>query len=186
MGHNLSFMLKLLLVIWQVSHVIACQLFSGVHGHRRCNMKKFVFLFALIANSAFGGIIVGTVNGTNNNIYAGSAIVTKVTVVATNAGTISLFDGANVVTNATYKTLVSTQTTVTNVYTDYFGVSRTNTYTALVTTTNTVAASTNLAAPLLTLGTVNGTVSVDVPLFFTKGVAATNSGGQASVVLTTK
>jgi ribosomal protein S8E len=149
-------------------------------------MKKFAFLFALIANSAFGGAISGVVNGTNNNIYAGPAVVTKISIVATNAGTISLFDGANVVTNAAYKTLVSTQTTVTNVYTDYFGVSRTNTYTALVTTTNTVAASTNLAAPMLTLGTVNGSVTVDVPLFFTKGVAATNSGGQVSVLLITK
>jgi hypothetical protein len=149
-------------------------------------MKKFAFLFALIANSAFGGAISGTVNGTNNSIYAGPVVAARVTVLATNTGTISLFDGANVVTNATYKTLVSTQTTVTNVYTDYFGVSRTNTYTALVTTTNTVAASTNLAAPMLTLGTVNGSITVEVPLFFTKGVAATNSGGQASVLLITK
>jgi len=127
------------------------------------------------------------------NTYTNQLLSTPATVsqfvIANATGTntyLAMFDniGTNsVYTNATYTTTAYTVGSVTNIYTNYFGVLNTNIYTALLSNSVSVAVSTSnlFAIPFAATIPANTTVVFDGSYQFLTGIHVTNGLGQVTI-----
>lgn len=126
----------------------------------------------------------------SNLVLLSSATISQVTIAnATSTPTTIAFFDNNVtnlvVTNASWVTTTYTSQSVTNTYTNYFGVPTTNIYTALVASSVTNAAATNLVnMPLSIVAPTNTTIVLDGTYRFFKGLVLTNGNAAVTVSLT--
>lgn len=146
-------------------------------------MKKLIvsLLLTLVTATSFGASTTVRSVGTNSVVASpltSSSFIFSNTNLIQNV-TVAVFDTAGSdtsYTNGTYSAIVYTQTTITNAYTNYFGVINSNVYTALVQSTNTVAAATNFYTPVFVyIAPSNAISTVNFNYGFTRGVLVTNT-----------
>lgn len=130
-----------------------------------------VYATSTTARSLGTNVLVSAAARSSSFIFSNTNLIANVTV--------AVFDSAVSTvdyTNASYDTIVYTSQSVTNIYTNYFGVLNTNIYTALVHSTNTVAAATNGFAPVFTTIVQSNSVStVNLNYNFVRGITVTNA-----------
>jgi hypothetical protein len=169
-------------------------------------MKKILITFALLAgfaSSSFASTVAVTIApGGFSNIVSvvGIAKVTQIVLASapTTSASVAIYDcsGSQTYTNAAYIATTTYSTNLTYLYTNYFGVSTTNTgsspygltnkYTAIVDVTNTVAASTNFYPVKISFSSPTNATTVlgNVNYYFTQGVWATNTATSGNAILT--
>jgi hypothetical protein len=105
----------------------------------------------------------------------------------TNGTLVTFYDSGNTnfyITNVSYVTVTYTQQSVTNIYTNYFGVLTTNIYPALVTSSVTNSATTNLfPATASTYVPGSSTAEIDGTYRFMNGVLVSNSVSTATITV---
>ena len=126
---------------------------------------------------------------TQSNLFPQSIKLLSMSVLATNAATITIYDApGNTTTNivGSYTTLSRYATNVSQVYTDFFGKPTTNWLTnAIVILTNSFAAQTNTYPQVFAQSYAsNSTTTIpNISLLFVNGVLLTNNSGN-TVTLT--
>jgi hypothetical protein len=131
-----------------------------------------------------------TLTGVNSGVLLSSPVVASQLLVSsstTNGTLVTFYDNSATnffYTNASYITTTTSQQTVTNIYTNYFGVLTTNIYPALVTSSVTNAATTNLM-PIVATTFVPGssTAELDGTYQFRSGILVSNSVSAATITV---
>lgn len=125
---------------------------------------------------------------TTTNIFPAPIKITRVSILATNQVTLSIYDApstsfTNIV--GSYSNLTQYATNVSIIYTNYWGVGTTNWLTnALVTATNSVSARTN-TYPLIFTQIVQSNTTANLPnlgLTFVNGVMLTNASANTATI----
>lgn len=125
---------------------------------------------------------------TQSNILNAPMKLLSLTVLATNAVTLNIYDApGNTTTNivGAYSNLVQYATNVSQTYTDFFGKPTTNWLTnALVMTTNSVPSKTNNYTQVfsMTFGSNTTTVLSPLSINFANGILVTNASGNTVVI----
>lgn len=155
-----------------------------------------VMIFAMFSAMAESIVVTLAANSYTNNVIPAVTGAVKVTGIAvTSAGATPVntwfFDTTSVappvLTNAAYNTISASLGTVATNYVNYFGVTNYVTNTAIVYTTNAVAAgSTPVPALVNVSGTASATViAPDLNYVFHKGISISNTtAGTGSVTIT--
>lgn len=161
-------------------------------------MKSLLKLFALMALLALPASAATTVTHNINqtwpgtNLYSRGLILYSLTVQVTNATANipwALFDSSSstVSSSLTYTNTTYTLGNFTNIITTPGGVSQTNVYSNIITTTNQTLSSVTLNKAKLATATSTSntttTITFTDPLFFTQGLTITNQGGLGPITL---
>lgn len=156
-------------------------------------MKKLILIAGLLvslvtsAKADSQSFVIGA--NTITNIFPGPMKITSLSILATNAVTLSIYDAPGIVftnnVNA-YSNLTQYATNVSVIYTNYYGVLTTNWLTnALVTSTQSVAGR-SITYPLIFTQSVSSNTTAIIPnlsMTFLYGVMVTNNSGN-TVTLT--
>lgn len=127
--------------------------------------------------------------GTQTNVFTNAVVVSQVIIAnaTTTPSTLWFFDSPGATTNilSSWITTTYAQQTLTNAYTNYFGVVNSNVYTALVASSVTNAQTTNLyTVPFAIVAPTNTTIVLDGTYRFNRGLLSTNGGATLTVSVT--
>ncbi len=148
------------------------------------------FILLVLATNVFGVAVTVTLNTTPTQVVAGGLKTSQFIFSNTNTtanATFTVFDAPTAVTtnvipaytNVTYTTVSS----ITNAYTNYFGVVNSNVYSAITHATNSVAATTNTYPVMFSeIVPSNSTMTVDFAQRFQSGVTVSNTAGGSVTV----
>lgn len=156
-------------------------------------MKKILLTLVMLVSLALGvqasNISYSLAANTSTNVFTNATTVSQVSIAnaTATASTVWFFDSPNYTTNTTSSWITTSYAsqTLTNAWTNYFGVVNSNVYTALVASSVTNAAATNLFnAPLAIVVPTNTTIVLDGTYRFNRGILTTNGAAAVTVSLT--